>query len=184
MKLLKKMHLGLISILYWTLFKILYRSRVNMHVINSIRGSLHLEMLKDSSLSIVDFLMSRGPLYIKCMEGAQLDIGDNVFFNHNCSITTAKRISIGSNCMIANNVVIVDHNHVVKMEGSTSELACEEITIGDSVWIGANVTITMGVHIGNGAVIGANSVVVHDVEAHAVYAGVPAKKIKSLHEEQ
>ena len=89
-----------------------------MHVINSIRGSLHLEMLKDSSLSIGDFLMSRGPLYIKCMEGAQLDIGDNVFFNHNCSITTAKRISIGSNCMIANNVVIVDHNHVVKMEGS------------------------------------------------------------------
>lgn len=74
------MHLGLISILYWTLFKILYRSRVNMHVINSIRGSLHLEMLKDSSLSIGDFLMSRGPLYIKCMEGAQLDIGDNVFF--------------------------------------------------------------------------------------------------------
>ena len=42
----------------------------------------------------------------------------------------------------------------------------------------------MGVHIGNRAVIGANSVVVHDVEAHAVYAGVPAKKIKSLHEEQ
>lgn len=49
--------------------------------------------------------------------------------------------------------------------------------------VGANVTITMGVHIGNGAVIAANSVVVHDVEAHSVYAGVPAKKIKGVHEE-
>lgn len=183
MKLLKKIYLGLISILYWILFKILYRNRVNMHAINSIRGSLCVEMLKGSSLLIGKFLMSRGPLYIKCMEGAQLDIGDKVFFNHNCSITTAKKIRIGSNCMIANNVVIVDHNHIVNMDGSTSELACEEITIGDSVWIGANVTITMGVHIGNGAVIGANSVVVHDVEAHSVYAGVPAKKIKGVHEE-
>lgn len=47
--------------------------------------------VKGSSLLIGKFLMSRGPLYIKCMEGAQLDIGDKVFFNHNCSITTAKR---------------------------------------------------------------------------------------------
>lgn len=76
------MYLGLISILYWILFKILYRNRVNMHAINSIRGSLCVEMLKGSSLLIGKFLMSRGPLYIKCMEGAQLDIGE--LFNHNC----------------------------------------------------------------------------------------------------
>lgn len=41
-------------------------------------------------------------------------------------------------------------------------------------------TITKGVRIGDGAVIGANSVVLNDVEAHSVYAGVPARKIRKV----
>ena len=43
--------------------------------------------------------------------------------------------------------------------------------------IAANSVITRGVHIGNGAVIGASSVVTHDVPAYEIWAGVPAKKI-------
>lgn len=51
-------------------------------------------------------------------------------------------------------------------------LVSKPIKIEDRVWCGANVTITKGVHIGNRAVIGANA-----VEAHAIVAGVPAKRI-------
>lgn len=178
MKLIEKIYLGISSIYYWLLLKVIYQNRVKMHVFNSIRGKFRVELMRESSLFIGEFLMSRGPLYLKCTENAQLYIGDNVFCNHNCSITCAEKIKIGNNCMIANNVVIVDHDHVIKECGSTSELTCEEIEIGNSVWIGANVTITKGVHIGDGAVIGANSVVVHDVEAHSVVAGVPTKKVK------
>ena len=178
MNLLKKIYLGTQSFFHWILIKLLYRNRARMHVLNSIRGKFYVELMKKSSISIGRFLMSRGPLYIKCMENAQLRIGDNVFFNHNCSITCAQKIEIGNNCMIANNVVIVDHDHAITTEGSTSELISKEISIGNSVWLGANVTITKGVHIGDGAVIGANSVVLHDVEAHSVYAGVPARKIR------
>lgn len=49
--------------------------------------------------------------------------------------------------------------------------------IGNDVWIGANVSICQGVRIGDGAVIGACSLVNKDVEPYAIYAGVPAKKI-------
>lgn len=49
--------------------------------------------------------------------------------------------------------------------------------VGNDVWIGANVSICQGVHIGDGAVIGANALVNKDVEPYAIYAGVPAKKI-------
>jgi len=178
MDFIKKIHLGIQSLIHWALLKLLYKNRATMHAINSIRGKFHVELMKGSELSIGRFLMSQGPLYIKCTEKAKLYIGDNVFFNHNCSITCAKKVEIGNNCMIANNVVIVDHDHAITAEGSTSDLICEEVIIGNSVWIGANVTITKGVHIGDGAVIGANSVVLHDVEAHSIYAGVPAKKIK------
>ena len=54
------------------------------------------------------------------------------------------------------------------------------ISIGNHVWICAKATILKGVTIGDGAIIGANSVVTHDVPAYSVAVGVPAKVIKSL----
>lgn len=53
-----------------------------------------------------------------------------------------------------------------------------QIEIGNDVWIGASVLILQGVKIGDGACIGAGSLVTKDVEPYAIYAGVPAKKIK------
>ena len=53
------------------------------------------------------------------------------------------------------------------------------ITIGDDVWIGSRVIILGGVNVGNGAVIGAGSVVTHDVPPYSVVGGNPARIIKS-----
>lgn len=55
--------------------------------------------------------------------------------------------------------------------------------IGNDVWIGANVSLAQGVHIGNGAVVGANSLVLNDIEPYSIYAGVPAKKIGTRFDE-
>jgi acetyltransferase-like isoleucine patch superfamily enzyme len=54
------------------------------------------------------------------------------------------------------------------------------VSIGDSVFIGANATILMGVTIGDHAVIGAGAVVNHDVEAYSIVAGVPARRIGTV----
>lgn len=53
-----------------------------------------------------------------------------------------------------------------------------QITIGHDVWLGANSIIIDGVNIGNGAIVGAASVVTSDVPAYAVVAGVPARIIR------
>lgn len=50
--------------------------------------------------------------------------------------------------------------------------------IGNDVWIGQNATILPGVHIGNGAIIGANSVVGSDIDPYAVVVGNPARTIR------
>ena len=55
-----------------------------------------------------------------------------------------------------------------------------DIVVEDEVWIGADVTILPGVHIGRCSVIGAGSVVTGDVEAYHIYAGVPARKIRDI----
>jgi len=52
------------------------------------------------------------------------------------------------------------------------------LEIGHDVWIGTNATVVRGVNIGNGAVIGANSVVTKEVPPYAIVAGCPAKVIK------
>ncbi len=54
------------------------------------------------------------------------------------------------------------------------------IIIEDDVWLGEKVSVMPGVHIGRGAIIGANSVVTKDIPAYAVAVGSPAKVIKML----
>lgn len=70
--------------------------------------------------------------------------------------------------MLANNLVIVDHDHKCPSSGITGGLVSNEINIGNNVWCGANATILKGVHIGDGAVIATGTVVNKDVPAHTV----------------
>lgn len=177
---MKKLVLFLKSVIVAVIYKMRYGKHLKINFINSIRGEIYIELFKDANLKIGRFLMSRGPLYLKCTEGGYIELGDRTFFNNNCSLTAAKKITIGSHCMFANNLVIVDHDHKCSPSGITGELVSEEINIGNNVWCGANVTILKGVHIGDGAVIAAGAVVNRDVPAHTVVGGVPIKVLKEI----
>lgn len=90
-------------------------------------------------------------------------------------------VTIGSNVMLAQNVVVsgMDHKYEdidvpVSLQGVTSS----PVVICDDSWIGANVVITKGLRIGKHAIVAAGSVVTRDVEDYCVVAGVPAKVIK------
>lgn len=60
----------------------------------------------------------------------------------------------------------------------------ESIIVKDEVWIGANVTILPGIVVGEGAVIGAGSIVTKNLESYCVYSGIPAKKMYHLKKEE
>ena len=158
-------------------YKILYGSRIQMAKINSLKGRIEIDLFSDAKCRIGNFLMTAGPFYIKCTDKAEITIGDNCFFNHNCSLTAAENIVIGNQCMFANNFVVVDHDHDRKDGKILKELVSAPVKIGNNVWCGANVTVLKGVTIGDGAVIAAGSVVNRDVAAYSVVAGVPARKI-------
>lgn len=170
------------NIILKLIITVFYGKSIPVFSENIIRGKFSVSLGKHAQLILGKHLVSMGPLYIKELEGAKLQIGENCFFNHNCSITCAKDIKIGNGCNFANNIVIVDHDHKVSLSGVEKDLICEPIVIGNSVWIGANVTILKGVKIGDGAVIAANSVVRKDVISHTMVAGVPAKLVKELEE--
>lgn len=104
-------------------------------------------------------------------ENGLLKIGKNVFFNNYCSITARQKISIGDNCIFGENVKLYDHNHKYK---DGDKLICkqgfisDEITIDEDCWIGSNVTILKGVHIGKHSVVGAGVIVYKDLPANSI----------------
>lgn len=116
----------------------------------------------------------------------KVDIGAHSSVAQNCTITGTRSVIIGSDVMIAPNVVIVDFDHGIGDESTPMRLAenvSEEVRIGDNVWIGANVTITKGSVIEDNVIVAANSVVRGNLEAYCVYGGVPCKPIKRLIED-
>lgn len=90
-------------------------------------------------------------------------------------------IIIGSDVMIAQNVVISALNHgyeEVSISPSHQKIICKEVLISDRVWIGANSVITAGVKLGKHSIIGAGSIVTKDVPDYSVAVGNPAKVVK------
>ncbi len=111
-----------------------------------------------------------------------ITIGDRTNINRNCMIwagDTAK-VVIGKDCLTGPGVTIIASRYDVRGHNIIRSYPPYErdIIIGDDVWLGANVVILPGVKIGNGAIVGAGSVVTKDIESYTVVAGVPAVMLK------
>lgn len=113
-----------------------------------------------------------------------LEVGDNSYIGYGTSISVAKRVTIGKDCLIAANVLIGDYNgHPLEPERRHDKITEDDIapvTIEDNVWIGTGAFIGKGVRIGSGAVVAANAVVIRDVPPRSVVACNPAQVVKEL----
>ena len=120
-----------------------------------------------------------------CSFSPEIVIGDDCVLREGTHITAVNSIRIGNNLLTGNNVLITDNSHGTTTYGQM-ETAPElrdiwskgPVVIGNNVWLGNNVCIMPGVTIGDGAIIGANSVVTHDIPPFSVAAGIPTKVIK------
>lgn len=98
-------------------------------------------------------------------------IGNNCFFNHDCSITSLKEITIGNDCIFGENVRIYDHNHQYKkcdMPFRKQGYEMAQVKIGNNCWIGSGAIILSGVTIGKNVVIAAGSIVTKNVSDNSM----------------
>ena len=110
----------------------------------------------------------------------EIDIGKNTEIGINTVIYSKRRVSIGNNVLIAANCYIIDSNHSIYKNDIIREqedVFKGPVIIEDDAWLGAGVKVLSGVHIGKGAVIGAQSLVNKDIPDYAIAVGVPAKVI-------
>lgn len=115
---------------------------------------------------------------VRVTEGAKLSMGDHTYINRSASIDCTQDITIGDYCAISDNVQILDSDfHPITYNGETSTMS-KPVHIGNHVWIGRSAIILKGVTIGDGAIVGAGSIVTRDVPARCLVAGTPAKVIR------
>lgn len=118
----------------------------------------------------------------------KLIIGKNCKIGDYVHIAAGEQVEIGENVLMGSKILISDLNHGNYSDicpQSTPDIPPDKrpihtrpVIIGNNVWIGDNVCILPGVKIGDGGIIGSNSVVNKDIPSNCIAVGAPAKVIK------
>jgi acetyltransferase-like isoleucine patch superfamily enzyme len=166
-----------------------------------IQGVPYLKLAKPGNIIIGDNVAVNGNIDIRNRENGRIVIEDGVRLDTDCRLVAAndavltlrKRtrvgcytifncgtdVTVGEDTLLSGFCYVQSSNHGMKR----SELIREQshtygpISIGRDVWLAAHVAVLAGSTIGDGAVVGANAVVTHDMPAYAICAGVPARVI-------
>lgn len=143
----------------------------------------------ERSIKIGNYTHVRGELQT-LGHGGKITVGDYSYIGPNTSIWSGKSIFVGDRVLIGPNCCIFDNDihplnpeirHkqfeeiVTRGQPAWVTLNDEEVVIKDDAWIGANVVVLKGITIGKGAIVGAGSVVTHDIPDYAIAHGNPAK---------
>ena len=159
-------------------------------------------LLGNDGVSIGNYFTASGDLLVSCTDNGTILIGERCVFSDGCSLicrggaivigddvhfgkgvvlSCMHEISIGSNALIAEYVVIRDQNHSVETRPiRAAGFDTCPVFIGDDVWLGAKASVIKGGAIGAGSVIGAHSLVRSNIPSNAIAVGVPAKVVKYL----
>ncbi len=117
----------------------------------------------------------------KCVFGKNIHFKGTAMINFNCTFLDSNIITIGHCALIGPGCNIICTNHVLDADERLKGGFCDKpVVIGDKTWLGANVTVLPGVSIGEGAVIGAGSVVTKDIPPYTVAVGNPCKVVKQI----
>lgn len=149
------------------------------------------QVLKELLAEIGEGTFMLGPIHFHY--GYHTRVGKGCFMNFNFTVQDDAPVTIGDHCNFGPNVTIVTPLHPMlgkerrglKCSDGVERFLCyaKPVTIGDDCWFGAGVIVCPGVTIGENCVIGAGAVVTKDIPANSFAAGVPARVIRPITEE-
>jgi maltose O-acetyltransferase len=127
-----------------------------------------------------DSVLMQPPFF--CDYGANIELGERVFFNFNCIILDVCPVRIGSFTLFGPSVQILTPMHPWNAEARRKKEFGKPVEIGSDVWVGGGAIILPGVRIGARAVIGAGSVVSRDIPGGTFAAGNPCRVVREIAE--
>lgn len=111
----------------------------------------------------------------------RLRIGDGAFIGRNTFISAYDEVEIGDDALIGAYCYIASNNHKIETRAvpiKAQGYTLGPVRVGAGAWLGTHVCLMPGVSVGEGAVVGAGSVVTKDIPAYEVWAGVPARRLR------
>lgn len=111
----------------------------------------------------------------------RIKLGNHVYMGPRCFINGQGRVEIGDGSILAPGVVILSSSHDCSDERLlpySLDNVMAPVVVGRGVWIGWGALLLNGIHIGDGAVVGAGSVVTRDVAAGEIVVGNPARVVR------
>lgn len=129
-----------------------------------------------------DRVQIEADVYVKIVaDNASLRIGRHTFVGRGVEFDVMCDVSVGPHSLIAPGCFITDHVHGIRADVRVDQQPCvaNSVTIGSDVWLGTGTVVLPGVNIGDGAVVGANSVVTSDVSPYTVVTGAPARFLRN-----
>ncbi len=114
--------------------------------------------------------------------GKYVSVGEGTYVNMNLTLIDDWKITIGKRVLIGPNVTLCTTGHPIHPDHRMDGMYSFPITIGDGVWLGANVIVMPGVTIGENSVIGAGSVVTRDIPPNVIAFGSPCKVYRQINE--
>ncbi len=148
------------TIFRWTPF---FMRKYRVAIVRMFGGKINWNCSLDATATIVD------PWNLQM--GAYSSLGEY------CCIRCRDKVTIGENTCIGRDVYILTASHNVF--SPDFEMITSPVVIGDNVWIATRATISKGVKIGDGAVVGTETLVLKDVEPWTIVGGNPARFIKN-----
>lgn len=155
---------------------VLFLKKVRIRVLGAIR--LLVLRLTNPKLRVgSEFFCASG---CRVSSGREIVIGDNFYMGYNCHL--GANMIIGDSVIFASEVAVVGGDHKIDNISVPIRFSGRDVfkmtVFEDGCWIGHRAIVLHGVRIGEGAVVGAGSVVTKDVEAFSIVCGNPAKFVR------
>jgi maltose O-acetyltransferase len=122
-----------------------------------------------------------GARFVFAGQPCNLTVGCRTYMNTGVFVEAIAPVRIGDDCALGMEVMVLTSHHPVDQNGSWDPVAHgRPVTIGDRVWIGARALLLPGASVESDVVIAAGAVVSGHCRSRGLYAGVPARRVRSF----
>lgn len=170
-----------------TLVQALHKIRIRIQTIGAeawlysvhCGGSIPIHHIRRALYRLSGMTIGKGSsihMYARFYKPSGITIGEDTIIGEGAVLDGREQLTIGNHVDIATEVMIYNSQHDMNAD-DFAEHTDAPVTIGDYVFIGPRAIVLPGVHIGEGAVVGAGAIVTKDVPPYAIVGGIPAKII-------
>ena len=171
-------YLRLLVRLGW--LKLRWRGRLKTDGLAFVMPGVVFEIGRDATVSLGRWSWIGHDTKVRAHEGSVV-IGAKTVLGQECTISAFQHVSIGSECILADRVMLIDFDHTtsdVERPIRRQGIYKRSVRVRNNVWIGYGACILRGVTVGDNSIVGSLAVVTRDVDEDAVVGGSPARVLR------